>query len=138
MVNRSSTTSQPTATCPAEVCSSRLSASMRTSTTVLATASERPNTIDAGVAYPATRAAPAPSANAVPPADEGAGYRDAAYGEQFIDVKLKADAEHEQDDADVGKLLGQARVGHEPGRIGTNHHSGEEVARRWERVRDAA
>ena len=72
-VSRSSTTSQPTAMCPAEVCSSRLSDSTRTSTTVLATESDRPNTIEAGNEYPNARAATAPSARAVPLATRAPG-----------------------------------------------------------------
>ena len=38
-------------------------------------------------------------------------------GEQFLDVKLQADAEHEQDDADLGELLGDAAVGDEARRV---------------------
>ena len=43
-------------------------------------------------------------------------------------MKLQSDAEHQQDDADVGELLGEARVGDEAGRIRSDRHSGKQVA----------
>ena len=53
-VKRSSTSSQPTATCPAGVWSASLSASTRSSTTVLATEIARPNTMPAARPQPNT------------------------------------------------------------------------------------
>ena len=47
-----------------------------------------------------------------------AGHRDAPHGQQFLEVQLQADAEHQQDDADFRKLLGQGGVGQEPGVFG--------------------
>ena len=61
-VKRSSTTSQPTAICPVGVCRSRLSARMRTSTTVLATASAMPKTMPDDHDQPNSCAITAPSA----------------------------------------------------------------------------
>ena len=43
-------------------------------------------------------------------------------------MKLQADAEHQQDDADLGKLLGQVDVGDEPGRVGSDGDAREKVA----------
>ena len=42
-------------------------------------------------------------------------YRDATHGEQFLDVKLQTDPEHQKDDADFRKLFRDFRVGDEPG-----------------------
>ena len=60
-VRRSSTTSQPTAMRPADVCRSRLSDRRRMRTTVLATDSDMPNTIAAGHANPIACDVVAPS-----------------------------------------------------------------------------
>ena len=59
---------------------------------------------------------------------DGAGYRDASNREQFLDVKLQADAEHQQDDADFGELFGDFSVGDEPGRVRTDQRAREQVA----------
>ena len=61
-VNRSSTTSQPTAMWPAGVCSDRESESTRTSTTVLATDSASPKTMAAGQPQPSEWTIAAPRA----------------------------------------------------------------------------
>jgi hypothetical protein len=57
-----------------------------------------------------------------------AGDRDPAHREQFLDVELQAHAKHQQDDADLGQLLGQVRIGDEPGRIGTHGHASEQIS----------
>ena len=56
------------------------------------------------------------------------GNGDASHGKQFFDVKLKADAEHQQDDADLGELFGDFRVGDEPGCVRTHQRAGKEIA----------
>ena len=102
---------------PAGVCRSLLSASTRISTTVLATESARPKTIPAGQLQPnATRQQRAEHGgdDALP---DGPGNRDAAHRQQLLEVELQADAEHQQDHADLGELLGQRRVGDEARRV---------------------
>ena len=42
-----------------------------------------------------------------------AGNGDAAHRQQLVEVELQADAEHQQDHADLGELLGQRGVGDE-------------------------
>ena len=61
MVKRSSTTSQPSATCPARVCSRPLSPMTRVSTTVLATEMDMPNTRPAVKLPPSRQKAAAPA-----------------------------------------------------------------------------
>ena len=60
-VKMSSTTSQPTAMCPAGVCSALLSDRTRTTTTVLATASAMPNTVPPAQPHPIVLASSAPN-----------------------------------------------------------------------------
>jgi hypothetical protein len=43
-------------------------------------------------------------------------------------VELQADAEHQQDDADFGQLLGQRRVGDEARRMRSDERTGQEIA----------
>ena len=69
----------------------------------------------------------APSAVATTLCTSAPGNRDAAHGEQFLDVELQADAEHQQDDADLGQLLGEMLVGHEPWRVRTDQDSREQI-----------
>ena len=140
-VNRSSTTSQPTAMWPAWVWRSLLSASTRTRTTVLATASAMPK-IKPGRPVPAERAR---EQRAQDGRDrtlrDGAGNGDPPHRQQFLDVELQADAEHQQDDADLRQLLGQGRVGDEAGRVRADQRAGEQVAddgRKPEALRDVA
>ncbi len=64
-VNRSSTTSQPTAICPVRVCRARLSDSTRMSTTVLATEIAPPNTSEVDHSQPNSRPTSAPQRVAV-------------------------------------------------------------------------
>ena len=126
---------------PGAVCSWRLSESTRISTTVLATDSDRPKTIAAAQAQPKACAASAPSPVATALCSDGAGNGDAPHGQQFLEVELQADAEHQQDDADFGELLGEMRVGDEAGRVGTDDDAGEQVAddrRQAEPLRDVA
>jgi hypothetical protein len=59
--------------------------------------------------------------------DDRAGNRHAAHGEQLVEMELEADAEHQQDDADLGELTGQMRIGHEAG-VGADQQAGEQVA----------
>lgn len=46
-------------------------------------------------------------------------------------MKLQADAEHQQDDADFRELLGYFRVGDKSRRVRTDQRAGEQVAHDW-------
>jgi hypothetical protein len=43
-------------------------------------------------------------------------------------VEVKAHSEHEQDDAEFGKLIGDVAIRDEAGRMGTQKKSGEKIA----------
>ena len=103
----SSTTSQPTAMWPVGVCSSLWSESTRTSTTVLATESASPNTRPAVQPQPNAHADDRAEAGGHETLENRAGYRDPPHREQFVDVKMQPDAEHDEDDTDLGELFGQ-------------------------------
>ena len=106
-VNRSSTTSQPTAMWPVGVCRSSLSARTRIRTTVLATEMARPKTMPADQPQPKATPTRAPSSGRDQALAHGAGHGDPPHGEQLLEVEVQADAEHQQDDADLGELVGQ-------------------------------
>ena len=59
---------------------------------------------------------------------DGAGHGDLAHGQQLLDMELQADAEHQEDHADLGELLGQARIGHESRGVRTDQRTGQQVA----------
>ena len=66
-------------------------------------------------------------------------YRHATDRQQFLDVKLQADAEHQEDDADLRELFRDLRVRNEPGRVGADQDAGKQVAderRQPESLRD--
>ncbi len=72
---------------------------------------------------------------------DGAGEGDPAHGEQFFEVEVQPDAEQEQDDADLGHLLGEVAVGDEAGRVGPDGDAGKQITdqgRQAESVRDVA
>ena len=64
---------------------------------------------------PTARAASAPSAGRDQALHERARHGDAADGQQLPEMKLQADAEHQEDDADFGELLAIARSAENPG-----------------------
>ena len=59
---------------------------------------------------------------------DGSRDRDTAHGEQLFDVKLQTDAEHQENDADLRKLLGERGVRDESRGVRTNKRSGEQVS----------
>ena len=59
---------------------------------------------------------------------DGARDGDAPDREQFLDVELQADAEHQQNDADLRELLGQRGVGDEARRVRADERPGQQVA----------
>jgi hypothetical protein len=61
----------------------------------------------------------------------GSGNGDATYGEQLLEMELQADAEHQEDDADFGELLGQVGIGGEDRRVRSDGDPGKEIADDW-------
>ena len=59
--------------------------------------------------------------------DNGARNGDAPHGQQFFDVELEPDAEHEQNDADFGELFCQRRVGDEAGCVRPHQRARQQV-----------
>ena len=59
---------------------------------------------------------------------ERAWDRDGADGEEIFQVKVQTDAEHEQDDADLGELRGEVRIRLKAGRVFAERDAGGEVA----------
>ncbi len=57
-----------------------------------------------------------------------AGNRDAAHRQQVAERKMQADAEHQEDHADLGELGRQRLVGDEARRPRADHHAGEQIA----------
>ena len=110
-------------------------------TTVLATDSAMPNTMPADQSHPKALAIRAPRAVATSALRDRARDRDPPDGEKLLDVELQADAEHEQDDADLGELLGDPAVGDESGCVRAHQDSREQVAddrRQADALRDVA
>ena len=113
-IARSSTISQPTAMRPRSVSTSRRSCSARSSTTVLATDSARPNTRPAPMRpaepgrQPDARAASRTAICTMAP-----GTAIARTDSRSFEREMQADAEHQQDDADLGQLVGELLVGDE-------------------------
>ncbi len=108
------------------VCRSLLSASTRASTSVLATDTATPKTWAAGHSHPNARPRSAPR-TVDRTLRNGARDSHAPYRQQLLDVKLQADTEHQQDDADFCQLLRQRGIGHEPWGMGSDNHSGKQV-----------
>ena len=57
----------------------------------------------------------------------GPAQSDAAYGQQVLEMEMQAHAEHEQDDADLGQLRGQPRIGHEARRMRPHQDARQQV-----------
>ena len=73
--------------------------------------------------------------------DDRARNSDAAHREQILDMKLQANAEHQQDDADLRELFRQRAIGDEPWRVWTHENAGDEVTddgRESQPLRDVA
>ncbi|HTM30239.1 MAG TPA: hypothetical protein VL263_02990 [Vicinamibacterales bacterium] len=51
--------------------------------------------------------------------------------EQLLDVELQADAEHQENDADLGHLFGEVRVGDEAWRVRADERTGKQIAGDW-------
>ena len=95
---------------------------------MLATESAIPKTIAGSQPQPAASADPGTEYRRDAALDERAGNRDRANGQQLLDVELQADAEHQQDDADLGELLGEMLVRDEARRVRADQQPREEIA----------
>jgi hypothetical protein len=58
---------------------------------------------------------------------DGAGNGDPAHPHQVSRREMQADAEHEKDDADLGKLLGQYGIGDETRRMRPDGDASEQI-----------
>lgn len=61
--------------------------------------------------------------------DHGAGNGDGLHREEILEGEMEADAEHQQDHADLGELIGERLIRHVAGREGADQHAGEQVTR---------
>jgi len=59
---------------------------------------------------------------------ERAGDRDGPHREEVVQGEMQADAEHQQDHADLGEFCRHRGVGDKARRVRTDQHAGEEVA----------
>ena len=104
-----------------------MSDSTRMSTTVLATDNPMPKTRPAVPVQPKAWATSSPRPRGDRALRDRAGDRHAPDRDQLFDVELHADAEHQQDDADLGQLLRHVAVGHEAWRVRSDEESGDEI-----------
>ncbi len=56
-----------------------------------------------------------------------AGHGDRAHRQQVLQREMQADAEHQQDDADLGELVGEMLVGDVARRERPHQHAGEQI-----------
>ena len=59
---------------------------------------------------------------------DGAGHGDRPYREQLLEREMQSDAEHQQNDADLGKLARERLIGNKAGRRRAYEHAGDEIA----------
>ena len=79
---------------------------------------------------PKAQAKPMPSSGGDRDLHDGAGNGDGADREQVIQGEMQADAEHQQDDADLGEFSRQRRIGDKARGEGTDQHARREDSRR--------
>ena len=82
--------------------------------------SARPNTMPAPIDQPSHHASPMPSDGRDRDLRDRAGDGDAPDREQVLEREMQPDAEHQQNDADLGEFVGDALVGDESGRERTD------------------
>ena len=135
----SSTISQPTAMRPRSVSTRRRSCSARSSTTVEAT-DKRETEHQAGAERPAQQhaRAPMPSSGRDRDLHDRARDRDRLHLQQIVEREMQADAEHQQDDADFGELVGDLLVGHIARRERPDQDAGQRDSRPAARCGGAA
>ena len=127
-IARSCTISQPTVMRPRSVSTRRRSCRRRSKTTVLATDSATPKTSPAPSVQPSHR----PTSDAERRRDQSlrqsAGNGDGADRQQIVEREMEPDAEHQQNDADLGELVGDVLVGDIAGRERPDQDAGEQIA----------
>ena len=87
-----------------------------------------PNTMPAGQLQPSQCASTRAKNRGRRALRDRAGDRDAADGQQLFDMELQADAEHQQDHANLRELLGELRVGDKAGRVRTDERAGQQIS----------
>ena len=93
------------------------------------------------VVQPSDVASHAPSSVAITLWPIAPGTATPAHRQQLLDVELQADAEHQQDDADLGELFGHRRIDGQARRVRAEQRAGEQVAddrRQAQPLRDVA
>ena len=95
---------------------------------MLATERQSPKTIPAPHGQPSRRETTAPQQRGDDDLPDRAGKGDAPHGKQVADGKMDADAEHEQDDADLGELLRESGIDDDTWREGSDDDAREQVA----------
>ena len=127
-VNRSSTTSQPTAMWPACVCSARASDSTRMSTTVLATERQRPNTIAPAQPQPSACTAAAPSAVATTLCTMAPGIAMRRTASSSSRWNCRPTPNMSRMTPISASWVAMRRIGDEAWRVGTDQETGGQVA----------
>ena len=97
-------------------------------TTVLATERPMPKTSPAVHGPPEDVRDSHPEGGGDEALRDRAGDRDAPDGDELFDVKLQSDAEHQEDDADFGELLGHVPIGDESRRVRADEQAGDQIA----------
>ena len=95
---------------------------------MLATESARPKTRPAPNDQPQSRAIADAEDRRHRDLPQGAGDGDLADRHQVLDREVQADAEHQQDDADLGQLAGQLLVADEARRERPDRDAGQQIA----------
>ena len=122
--------SQPTAILPSDDCNALRSSSARSSTTVLATDKDSPNTRPAPKLQPSSVRHGRADGRGRDDLRHRAGQRDGAHRHQILDREVQADAEHQQDDADLRELAREAGVADEARRERSHGDAGDQIAAR--------
>ena len=94
---------------------------------MLATDRARPKTRPAPTSHPQNRVSAKLEGGGESDLTDGSRHCDATHGEEIADREVVAHPKHEQDDADLGELWRQMRVGHEAGGKWPKGHASEQV-----------
>ena len=104
------------------------SSSALSSTTVLATDRLSPRISAPPSGQPHSIAIAAPIAVAIDDLANRTGDGDPPHGHEVGEREMQADAEHQQDHADLGELSRHRRIGDEAGRVRAHEDAGQQVA----------
>ena len=92
-------------------------------TTVLATESPMPKTSPAPESPAEKVSDPHAEASRYDALRQRAWHGDPPHGHELLDVKLQADAKHQEDDPDLGELFRHVSIGHEARRVRSDQQS---------------